>query len=669
MNFIKRQANHFLMPYITYGEWTLDTISKFPHEEFLSADTETKLYIGDNQITAEELFNITSKLKKPNQYIKDNVNVKAYAFMLSNGVSFALFQCIEDFLTACAMFNVKRVYWYNARFDFALFDYYLLNNEWNDITSLLEQDSKRYRRMPKNTYQNLIGDYGQRYQMRLWVEYRNRKSAVKVHNFKMLDICNVFGGGLDANLKAWNIKSVLGEDVRKLHMDYDKASLDNENDLMYMLNDTLGLHLLSIKIDEEMKELTGYSLFKGEFMTSGGLARKTLLKMLFKSSDKENLRMFKAFFPMTKEQDEDYRFHALYKGGIAVVNPYKVGIVQKQIYKYDSNSMYPDKMLKMEYPIREGKEIEHTKKSFKKTKGKLYLLYLDNFSGYLYDNMIPIYQNRINNKYEDAFREVQPIYIWYEELQELKNWYDLDYTILKVIEFNARKPKGIIDYINTFYTIKCTEKGAKKQGAKLLLNSAYGKLAQKIQRVVLTYKLNEDGISTLYELGMDIDEKQMLSVLVGSRVTCLSRVDLMKHIRDICKNNPKEYFVYCDTDSIHSLLPYDKCDDKEIGKYKCEGIFKYGLYLAPKTYILNDGEDFDVHCKGVNTNVVYNELKGKTFKDACKIFKGNRLFKCLCGLNVKGGKALVWLNKMIVKEDIVIDSAVCEEELVSENIY
>ena len=27
------------------------------------------------------------------------------------------------------------------------------------------------------------------------------------------------------------------------------------------------------------------------------------------------------------------------------------------------------------------------------------------------------------------------------------------------------------------------------------------------------------------------------------------------------------------------------------------------------------------------------------------------------------------LNKMIVKEDIVIDSAVCEEELVSENIY
>lgn len=668
--FTKRTAIYFKMPYVTFGEWKLNSYSTFPHEDYLSADTETKLYIGDNQISDMQLYSITSKLKKPNAYIKENIQVKAYAFMLSNGKDFALFQCIEDFITACAMFNVKRVYWYNARFDFAIFDYYLLNNNWNDITEILEKDDKRYRKMPSKTYKNLIGDYGQRYEMRLWWEYKNIKGAKRTHNWKMLDICNIFGGGLESNLKSWNIQNGLGEDVRKLKMDYNNASIENEKDLMYMLNDTLGLHLLAQAIDKEMENLTGYSLFKGQYMTAGGLARKTLLKMLFKGNDKYNLKMFKSFFPMAIEEDEYLRAHNLYKGGIAVVNPYKIGKVQKQIFKYDSNSMYPDKMLKMLYPLREGKVIEFKGKKYKRQKGCVYLLLIDNFNGYIQPDMIPIYQNRLSGKYEEVFRENTQIYIWEEELEELKHWYDLDYNIVQVKEYQARNPKGIKDYINTFYQIKSTEKGAKKQGAKLLLNSAYGKLAQKTERLILTYRLSEEGISQLIQVGSECDENSMLSVLLGSRITALSRVDLMINIRSICKENPRKYFVYCDTDSIHTLLPYDKCDDKEIGKYKCEGIFKYGLYLAPKTYILyNDGE-YDVHCKGVNTNVVHQELEGLSFKDATKVFRAKRKFKCLCGINVKGGKALVWLDKYIVKEDIKIDASVLEEdELVSDNIY
>ena len=669
MKFIKRMAKHFKEPYYTYGEWKLDAYSTFPHEDYLSADTETKLYLDGNQISDSDLYSITSKLKKPNKYIKEHIEVRAYAFMLSNGKDFALFQDIEDFITACAMFNVKRVFWYNARFDYAIFDYYLLTNGWNDITTLLEEDSKHYRKMPSKTYKNLIGDFGQRYEMRLWYEYKNIKGAKRVHNWKMLDICNIFGGGLASNLKAWNIQNGLGEEVRKLHMDYNKASLDNEDDLMYMLNDTLGLHLLAIAIDKEMFDLTGYSLFKGQYMTSGGLARKTLLKMLFKGNDKFNLKMFKTFFPMTIQQDEEYRNHALYKGGIAVVNPYKLEKVQKNIYKYDSNSMYPDKMLKMAYPLGEGKNIEFKGKKFTKKKGCVYLLKINNFSGYILPDMIPMYQNKLSGKYEDAFREIQPIYIWDEELDELKKWYDLDYSIIEVKEFSAKHPKGIIDYINTFYEIKCKEKGAKRQGAKLLLNSAYGKLAQKVLRLILTYELDEDGISHLIQVSSETDEKSMLSVLLGSRITALSRVDLMKNIRNICQGNPKKYFVYCDTDSIHSLLSYDKCDDKELGKYKCEGIFEYGLYLAPKTYLLYDKGEFDVHCKGVNTEVVAQEVEGKTFKEATKIFRGKRKFKCLCGLNVRGGKALVWLDKYIVKDDIKIDTSVLEEEIVSDNIY
>lgn len=668
--FVKRKAKHYKMEYITFGEWTLESYTKMPKVDFLSADTETKLYYKGEPISSDELYNITSSLDKPNDFIKKNIEVRAYAFMLSDGTNFALFQCIEDFLLTCAMMRVKRVYWYNARFDFAIFDYYLLNNNWNDITTLLEEDRKRYRKMPNKTYQNLIGDFGQRYQMRLWYEYKNYKGAKNVHNWKMLDICNIFGGGLANNLESWNIKDNSGIEVRKLKMDYDNASIDNEEDLKYCLHDTLGLHLLAQAIDKEMKELTGYSLFEGQYMTAGGLARKTLLKMMFKGNDKENLRVFKTFFPMTAELDDELRTHDLYKGGISIVNPYKVGCLQKTIYKYDSNSMYPDKMKKMKYPLREGVIIQHKGKKYQKKEGCIYLLLLQDFQGTILENKIPVYQDRLSGEYSSEFYEIENIYIWEEELNELKKWYDLDYKIVKIFEYVGKTPKGAIEYIDTFYNIKANNKGAKRQGAKLLLNSAYGKLAQKIDRPVLTYELNEDGISHLVKVRDEVDEKQMLSVLVGSRVTAMARVDLLKHIRDICKENPKQYFIYADTDSIASLLPYDKCDDKELGKYKCEGIFQYGLYLAPKTYMLYENGEYEVHCKGVNTKVVAEELKGKSIKEACKIFKGNRNFKCLCGLNVKGGKALIWLNKMILRDDIIINTEVLDEsELVSDYIY
>lgn len=668
--FQKRKAKHYKEEYYTFGEWTLESYTKMPKVDFLSADTETKLYLDNKPISSEELYKITSTLEKPNDFIKKNIEVRAYAFMLSDGKNFACFQCIEDFLLTCAMMRVKRVYWYNARFDFAIFDYYLLNNDWNDITTLLKEDKKRYRKMPNKTYQNLIGDFGQRYQMRLWYEYKNYKGAKNVHNWKMLDICNIFGGGLANNLESWKIKDNSGVEVRKLKMDYDNANLDNEEDMKYCLHDTLGLHLLAQAIDKELTELTGYSLFKGQYMTAGGLARKTLLKMMFKGDDKFNLKCFKGFFTMSAELDEELRTHDLYKGGIAIVNPYKIGCLQKKIYKYDSNSMYPDKMKKMKYPLREGKVIDHKGKKYQRKEGCIYLLLLENFQGEVLENKIPVYQDRLSGEYSSSFHEIENIYIWEEELNELKKWYDLDYRIVKVIEYVGRTPKGAIEYIDTFYKVKSTEKGAKRNGAKLLLNSAYGKLAQKIDRPVLTYELNEDGISHLVKVRDEIDEKQMLSVLVGSRVTAMARVDLLKHIRDICKENPKKYFIYCDTDSIHSLLPYDKCDDHELGKYKCEGIFEYGLYLAPKTYLLYEQGEYDVHCKGVNTKVVAEEVKGKTIKEACKIFKGNRNFKCLCGLNVKGGKALVWLNKMILRDDILIKTDVLDEsEIVSDYIY
>ena len=645
-----KQSKLFKDKFYVVGDWRLDVAYKFPHVKYLGADTETKLYYKDKLLTEEEAYNLYKE--NGQAWCKKNIEVKAYAFMLADGENFALFQNATDFLTACAMFNVNTIFWYNAKFDFAIFDYYMLTNGWHDITEEVAE-KKTYGKMPSHTFQSLNGDFGQRYQMTLWQEYINRQNQTKVHKFRMVDVCNIFGGGLAKNLADWNIKDKNGNDVRKLEMDYVEA--DIEHDIQYMINDTKGLYLLAEEIDKTMKDITGFSLFAGDFMTAGGLAKKTLLNIMFhQPQPKDNIKAFKMCFPLTTEEDEDFRNKHLYLGGKCFVNPYKVGVVQNKIYKYDVNSMYPNQMRNMKYPFGVPKMVHNLKNI---DNNHVYIVCLRNLFGVLKYGMIPIWQDALTGDYVDVIRENDIRYIWLEELQEIERWYELEYDLLYVLEYEARKPKGAKLYVDKFYAIKGSTSGAVKQGAKLLLNSAYGKLAQKIERQICVYELDEEtGCVHLVKKGNEIDDKSMLSVVVGSRITALARVHLLTLIRLSTNGNVKDNFCYCDTDSCHTNFEFTDpkyVDDKELGKLKCEGIYDYALYLAPKTYMLwNKKEGYEVHCKGVNTKVVKKEVENcKDFAEACDVFKPNRMFKCLCGLNVKGGKALIYVDKMILNDE------------------
>lgn len=637
-------AKHFKEPFIQIG-WELRYVQSFPHLVYASADTETKLYYNGHSVGERTVY----KLYKKNgqAWCKTNLEVRAYAYTISDGKNFALFQNIEDFLTCCAMFNVKTVIWYNAKFDFALFDYYFLTNGWTDKTLALQGLGRRYGKLPDKTFSSLNSDFGQRYQMQIWKKYKNRKHAEVVHKWRMIDLCNIYGGGLARNLADWDIRDEDGNPVRKLEMDYDEG--DIERDLQYMINDTKGLHLLAIKVDKTIKEISGYSLFKGDYITAGGLAKKCLLKHIFGSTYSENKLLFKTVFPISVEEDTDYRDHKLYLGGKCMVNPHKRGIVQRNVYKYDVNSMYPNQMRNMQYPIGRPK---HVRVDEMQPNEFLYVLKIKKLYGTLRPNMIPIWQDTETGEYREGIVEFAERYIWWEELEELKQWYDIDYEVVDVLEFVGKRLIGAIDYVDKFYNIKCNSKGAIKNGAKLFLNSAYGKLAQRIERKVCVYELADEGYVHLVEKGIDIDEDAMLSVLVGSRVTALSRVHLLTAIRDTSKGNVAKNFIYCDTDSVHTLCEYDKVDNRKLGWLKNEGVFDYAVYIAPKSYLMYDGKDYEVHCKGVNTKVVKRALQGVTsFEEAIKIFKPNKTFKCLAGLNVKGGKALLYVDKMILNDE------------------
>ena len=637
----------FKEPFVNIGNWDLNHYKNFPHCDFLSADTETKLYYKDKLLTEEEAHNFYTK--NGAKWCRMNIKVNAYAYMISDGNNFALFQNIEDFLLCCAMMLVKKIFWYNAKFDFALFDYYFETNFWKTSEELISTFGYDRKKLPDKTYQSLNGDFGQRYQLRIWKSYKNHSGNLKVHNFKMLDICNIYGGGLRKNLEDWKIVDKNNEKVRKLEMDYVNASV--ENDLQYMINDTKGLHLLAEKIDKTIFEISGFSLFNGDYITAGGLAKKSFLKFCFyKDKTNENLKLFKQFFPMTPTKDREFRKFKLYQGGKCLVSPYKIGKIQKNIYKYDINSMYPTQMRNMLYPLGEGKKV----KKFSEDKNKIYIVKISHILGFMKENMIPVWYDTLTGNYREKFYEEEEKYYWLEELRELENYYYLEYKIEEIIEYEGKIFIGAQKYVDNYYKIKKESSGVIRNGAKLFLNSAYGKIAQRIERVNCEYRLSEEGYIHLVKFDEELDEKAMMSVVVGSRITALSRVLLMQYIRKICKDNPKKYFVYCDTDSVHALCEFKDTNEKELGKMKSEGIYEFGKYLAPKTYLLyhnleENKYEYEVHCKGVNTNVVLKEMeKCKDFYEASEKFKSGITYRCLTSLNCIGGKALIYIDKMLL---------------------
>ena len=119
INFTWQQNKIFNDKFIIIGNWNFNNLDKISRCDFISADTETKLYFGGELLTEERAYELYKLYGA--KWCRMNIVVNAYAFMISDGENFALFQNIEDFLLCCATMHVKKVFWYNAKFDFAIF--------------------------------------------------------------------------------------------------------------------------------------------------------------------------------------------------------------------------------------------------------------------------------------------------------------------------------------------------------------------------------------------------------------------------------------------------------------------------------------------------------------------------------------------------------------------
>lgn len=666
----------------------------FSREVWGASDTETFTYIDGEKVSEDTLRDLGKT--QPQSFFRQHASVRVWAWQFSNGKNFFVTNDFDEYINFLCEHKVRAVWFYNAKFDFAQIDYQILthNPPYHPVT---DDDKKS----TPYTYSSLHSDKGGRYSLKLWTPYKahgkgSRKANRHEHTTSttFYDFCNIFGGGLARLLKEFNVTDFNGKPIRKSALDYqgvDEYALTTA-DFEYLRNDTCGLYHLIRIASATLEELTGYTLTKAkpDIMTAGGLAKKVLLNYLYPNAENKK-KAFQREHPITVKQDKFFRDYRLYNGGECLLNErFKDKLITETEMKaryglcmrrYDVNSEYPFIMSSMPDIYGKAEVIPLNKwlkssKAFKDTHIAIYIF--DELHATLKDGYIPCFRNGYNGDYQAEINIDERYLLFEKEVRELEHWYNIDCTCSRVIVYQTRELSGYKEFVNTFYELKKTSKKngekAKTLFAKLLLNSSYGKLAERVVRDITVREINpETGAIHLVNRGeQEIDESSMLSIVQGAYITSAARVWILSHIREICEEKVAERLVYCDTDSVHAFARYDKANAYELGGFKDESPengFNAVKYIAPKCYfdaqidnVTGKTKDIEIHSKGLNIKVIESEFTNgvkeengnkiplwKNIKQIDKRFSYGEKFQPLSGMNIRGGKALIPIEKYLAK--------------------
>ena len=101
-------------------------------------------------------------------------------------------------------------------------------------------------------------------------------------------------------------------------------------------------------------------------------------------------------------------------------------------------------------------------------------------------------------------------------------------------------------------------------------------------------------------------------------------------------------FVYCDTDSVHTLgtLPDNMVHATQLGKFKLEGIEDKSKYVRQKCYVYEEQGNISITCAGMPDNMKAASINIYG-QDIFNLFgKGFKMFGKLLPKRVKGGTVL-----------------------------
>lgn len=655
-------------------------------------DTETQVYFDGKILDPKKLFKKVKNLN--NDAKRKRLHNVTWAWQCYDEVNgFFMTNDFNEFLTYQCRAGLKFGWCYNSTFDFAQIDYEILatgKDKWK-----LHEHAKKgdaYNKGQAWTYESVHNDMGARYAYKLWVPYRHYDRHNYVHAIEYRDFMKLVTGGLKKLLNDLNVVDNDGNAIRKLTMEYQAVNTDDltEDEIDYCANDVKGLYFAIKQFNETIESQSNNELhIFGEHtnvMTAGGFAKHELLRSLYPNIKKKRARInaYQKDHPISKVQDQFIRENHLYRGGISFVNPYYKGkllTAEKMgglMYRYDVNSEYPYSMAQINDLI--GRPIKKTLKEYdkmpKEEKDKYEAVFaLTKVYGVVKHNYLGLWYDPFKKDFVETINEDGLHLIFERELDEMANWYDdFEYACEYVILWRKGK-KVYAPFVNENYELKAEAKkehnATLQQTTKLKLNSSYGKLAERVERVKGHYELNEEtGAIHFVREEVEIDTSASMNVAIGALVTCVARCYILSKIREVCQDDIKHKFVYIDTDSIHAFASYEKADAFALGGLKLEATCEAVKYIAPKTYIdiekvNEDGtinyDAFEVHSKGINLTAIIADLKKKqkgkrkglpTLELINRKIDYGAKYICLVAMNVKGGKVLIPTEKYLARLEL-----------------
>ena len=659
-------------------------------------DTETQIYFDGKLISEKKLARKIKNMKDDEKRRRiSNITWAWQAYDEVNG--FFMSNDFETWLAYVCACGYKFGHCYNSTFDFAQIDYEILakgREKWKPHEHAEKGSGKGYNKGQPYTYESVHNDMGARYAYKLWFPYRNADRHTYVHAVELHDFMKLLVGGLRRVLEDLDTRDNDGQPIRKLKMEYQAVDTNNltQEEIDYCAIDVKGLYFAIKKFNAEIeRQSNGESHIYGEetnVMTAGGFAKRELLRSLYPNvKPRFRLDRYQKKHPITAAQDAYLRKNFLYRGGISFVNPKYKGLMLtaakmgEPMRRYDVNSEYPYAMSQIRDLI--GKPFKKTYAEYMEMPDKddyEAVLVLEGITGIVKNGFLGFWYDPFKRDFVDVIDERGTHLIFEREFKEMLNWYDeVEYEIENVILWKKGE-RAYAPFVEENYALKAQAKRDKnvtlQACTKLKLNSSYGKLSERLERVKGHYELNEStGAIHFVVDDTEIEAKSAMNVAVGALVTAYARVYILSKIREVCVN-PKtkkpeiaKRFVYIDTDSIHAFAEYDKADAYALGGLKLEASCEAVKYILPKTYVdvervNKDGTiDFDaleLHSKGVSIAAVKADLrkkqKGKKrglptleLIDA-KIAYGQK-YLVLCAMNVKGGKVLLPIEKYLATNE------------------
>jgi hypothetical protein len=338
----------------------------------------------------------------------------------------------------------------------------------------------------------------------------------------------------------------------------------------------------------------------------------TALRTFRFSFQKTPFKTYHAFNRMFRE--------GAYYGGRCEIFRHLMPPEDGPFYLYDVNSLYPSVMKGNKYPIGYPVKVDYGDAN--ECRGLVGVMECKVYAPEdLYIPLLPYH--RFDRKLLFPVGEWTGMY----DFSLIEKALDLGYLIDPIRAWEFESDYIFDEYVDVMYKIKVEDKGnAKGEVAKLLMNSLYGKYAEKSERQEYVMEGDFLGLEPLdLTYGYATRKYRQYSAYhlpaISIRVTALAQIRLFEYIQDIVGKGGRVY--YCDTDSVVTNMRIPTSD--ELGKMKLEYDFEYGVALTPKFYYFHAYDEIESMknraSKGFSRNfkkrmsfdLLYEALESKNF--------------------------------------------------------